>query len=127
MYGQRSAPRRWEDTLAPWLESKGFVRGANEPSVFYRASDDLTVLVYVDDLLCDGDQASVEEFLTELSQRFDINEPIYLSPSQPIDFIGIIIGIQSCNTPVTCMATLGASFVEMFCKTASEKLEIKLR
>ena len=59
MCGQCSAPRRWEDTLAPWLESQCFIRGKNEPSVFHRPSDDATILVYVDGLLVDGDDASV--------------------------------------------------------------------
>ena len=71
MYGQRSAPRRWEDTLAPWLESLDFIRGKNEPSVFYRESDDMTLLLYTDDLIVDGDHQSVMDFLTLLQSRFD--------------------------------------------------------
>ena len=33
IYGEKSAQRRWEDTMAPWYESTGFVGGKNEPSV----------------------------------------------------------------------------------------------
>ena len=99
MYGQRSAPRRWEDTLAPWLESQGFTRGKNEPSVFYRPSDDMSILVYVDDLLVDGDDASVRHFFTQLANEFDCNDPVFLSQGSPIDFIGIIISLS--DQPVT--------------------------
>ena len=95
MYGQRSAPRRWEDTLAPWLESQGFQRGENEPSVFYRASDDTTILVYVDDLLIDGDDASVKQFLLDLKNKFECNQPVFLTQENPIDFIGIIISLTA--------------------------------
>ena len=93
MYGQRSAPRRWEDTLAPWLESQGFERGENEPSVFYRASDDTTILVCVDDLLIDGDDACVKQFLVDLNNKFECNQPVFLTQENPIDFIGIIISL----------------------------------
>ena len=95
MYGQRSAPRRWEDTLAPWLESQDFKRGKNEPSVFHRKSDDTLILVYVDDLLIDGDHDSVHEFLRALTSRFACNDPVYLGTNQPIDFIGIDIFLTS--------------------------------
>ena len=93
MYGQRSAPRRWEDTLAPWLESQGFIRGENDASIFHRPSDDLTILVYVDDLLCDGDDACVKQFLIDLATGFDCNDPVFLTLGSPIDFIGIIISL----------------------------------
>ena len=32
IYGEASAPVRWEDTIAPWLVAQGFVRGENEKS-----------------------------------------------------------------------------------------------
>ena len=97
MYGQRSAPRRWEDTLAPWLEAQGFTRGCNDASIFYRESDGLTVLVYVDDLLVDGDDACVKAFLKTLQDPehgFECNEPIFLTTETPIDFIGILISLR---------------------------------
>ena len=59
-YGEVSAPKRWEDTLAPWFESMGFEQGENERSCFYHAERDLLVLLYVDDCLAYGDAADVE-------------------------------------------------------------------
>ena len=35
IYGEASAPKRWEDTIAPWFESMGFLQGENERSCFY--------------------------------------------------------------------------------------------
>ena len=35
IYGEVSAPMRWQETLAPWIESLGFIQGANEPCAFY--------------------------------------------------------------------------------------------
>ena len=33
--GEASAPIRWENTVAPWFEEQGFIRGDNEPCAFY--------------------------------------------------------------------------------------------
>ena len=99
MYGQRSAPVRWQTTLAPWLVSQGFIQGDNEPCVFHRHDDDLLVLVYVDDLLLDGDEAVIRTFLDVLQRRFKINEPAFLTPSSSLDFIGILISLT--DTTIT--------------------------
>jgi len=32
IYGEVSAPKRWEDTIAPWFESMGFKHSENERS-----------------------------------------------------------------------------------------------
>ena len=94
MYGQRSAPIRWENTLAPWLETQGLVRGKNESCAYYRAKDDLTVLLYVDDLLVDGDKAAVDQFFTTLAERFQVTAPVFLTAETPIDFLGVIITLD---------------------------------
>ena len=99
IYGEDSAPKLWEDTFADFLENTaGMDRGKNEPCVFHRASDDLSILVYVDDLLIDGDDACVRQFLTQLAHEFDCNDPVFLGIDSPIDFIGIIISLS--DTPV---------------------------
>jgi hypothetical protein len=94
MYGQRSAPIRWENTLAPWLETQGFVRGKNELCAYYRIEDDLTILLYVDDLLLDGTKAAVEHFFQVISQRFEMTAPVYLTSDTPIDFLGVIVSLD---------------------------------
>ena len=120
MYGQRSAPRRWEDTLAPWLVAQGFTRGDNEPCVFHRTSDDLTVLVYVDDLLVDGDDGCVQQFLAQLAKEFDCNDPVFLGVDSPIDFIGIIISLGA--SPVTKSGASPVTSIQMSMEPYCNKL-----
>jgi hypothetical protein len=94
MYGQRSAPIRWENTLFPWLISVGFVQGKNDQSTFYHPLEDITLIVYVDDLLADGDEAAVRHFLDQLFKRFECNDAVFLAQETPIDFIGVIITLH---------------------------------
>ena len=60
IYRSSSAPKRWEDTLYPWIREldstevngvrvPGFVQGENEKSVFRHAGRKLVVGCYVDD------------------------------------------------------------------------------
>ena len=91
MYGQRSAPVRWENTISPWMIEIGFARGENEPCAFYREEDDLTVLIYVDDIIADGDEQAIKNFFNKLRSRFNTTDPVYLSIDNTIDFLGIII------------------------------------
>ena len=60
IYGEASAPVRWENTIAPWLEEQGFERGKNEKSVFYHKERDLLLLLYVDDCLVDGQEEDIK-------------------------------------------------------------------
>ena len=55
IYGEASAPIRWEETLAPELETAGFHRGENQPTCFLHELQDLVALIYVDDGLADGE------------------------------------------------------------------------
>ena len=59
LYGENSAPRRWEDTYAPYLESEGFERSPNEPSIFYDPDEDILDLTYVDDNYLDGEEDDI--------------------------------------------------------------------
>ena len=47
LYGSRSFAVRWQQTLHPWLVSKGFVQGASEPCAFYHKERKITVLSYI--------------------------------------------------------------------------------
>lgn len=94
IYGQRSAPVRWEETFAQWLQQQGFTRGENDRCVYYRSRDDISILVYVDDVIIDGDEAAVRDFIRDLRDRFEATDPVYLTPETPIDFLGIIISVD---------------------------------
>jgi hypothetical protein len=91
IYGEASAPVRWEDTLAPTLEKHGFDRAQNEPSVFRHPIRDLLVLLYVDDTLIDGDDASIQYFDETLDQEFDCKELHPLKQNLRLDFLGMEI------------------------------------
>ena len=70
IYGEASAPMRWENTIAPWLEEQGFETGKNEKSVFYHKERDLLLLIYVDDCLVDGQEEDINWIFELLDNRF---------------------------------------------------------
>ena len=70
-------------------EDQGFIRGDNETCVFKHKTRELTVLLYVDDCLIDGDQEDIEWFLSVLSNRFTCKEPEWLTPDTPLDYLGM--------------------------------------
>ena len=90
LYGENSAPVRWEDTFAPYLESEDFVRGDNEMSVFYNEDHDLLDIAYVDDNFLDGDEDSIKWGSEILSDRFDCKELEWLEPDRSVlDYLGM--------------------------------------
>ena len=91
IYGECSAPVRWENTLIPWFEEQGFIRGTNEKSVLYHPERDLVLLVYVDDVLADGMRDNVEWIFNLMEKRFDCRDSEYLTESTPLDYVGIEI------------------------------------
>ena len=95
IYGESSAPVRWENTIAPWLVEQGFVRGENEPCVFYHPDRDLLVLLYVDDCMADGNESDINWFFTELDSRFKCKEADWLSVDTPLDYLGMEITMDA--------------------------------
>ena len=91
IYGEASAPVRWENTLVPWLEQQGFIRGENEKSVLYHPERDLTLLVYVDDVLADGERTQVDWIFQLMDKRFECKDADYLTKETPLDYVGIEI------------------------------------
>ena len=103
IYGENSAPKRWEETLFPWLVKPcekggcGLARGENEPCVLYSKERDLLITVYVDDILCDGKQEDIQWFFDKLAGRFECKEPEWLSKDNPLDFLGMDISMDDDN------------------------------
>ena len=100
VYGSSSAPKRWEDTLYPWIREldsnvvggvrvPGFVQGENEKSVFHHAGRKLTVGCYVDDGCIRGPEAEVHWFLEKLAEQFNCKDPAFFSEKVPIDHLGM--------------------------------------
>ena len=84
-----SAPVRWENTIAPWIEDQGFTRGENDPCVFYHHERDIFILLFVDDCLADGETNDVEWFFDLLATRFDCKDTEYITPETPQDYLGM--------------------------------------
>jgi hypothetical protein len=94
LYGEASAPRRWADTLAMHLRSCGFVPGENDKAVWFNKQLSVSVICHVDDLLFSGPAAAVHSILAQLGSLLDLDEPHFLSPTTPIDFLGALISIN---------------------------------
>ena len=108
IYGEASAPVRWEDTLAPWLVNElGFIRGDNEPCVFYHPERDLLVITYVDDVMLDGYDEDINWFHNCISGRFDCKDLTYLSAGSSIDYIGMDLIMDSTRIYISMARYIG--------------------
>jgi hypothetical protein len=75
IYGLRQAPRAWHDALKTFITSHGFITSKSDPSLFIYVSGPTLAyfLVYVDDLLLTGNDASfLHHFIQSLSNRFSL-------------------------------------------------------
>jgi len=94
LYGENSAPRRWEDTYAPYLESEGFERSPNEPSIFYDPDDDILDLTYVDDNYLDAEPEGIKRIHRVISSRFDCKElEVLPTNGDPVDYLGMLMSM----------------------------------
>ena len=90
LYGEKSASRRWEDTIAPWYESIDFKRGKNEPCAFLHALHDALVLLWTDDNFIDAEEDSILWTNNQLDTRFDCRGLEWLIHKGPdLDYIGM--------------------------------------
>ena len=69
----------------------GFIRGENEPCVYHHGSMEITMVLFVDDILAYGRKANVEQMFTILDKKFPLREIQWLTPETPIDYVGMII------------------------------------
>jgi hypothetical protein len=114
IYGSDKAAKWWFESLRRQFLTMGFVQGfnragtdntvppeymrapaANCPCMFYHPERDLTIIVYVDDVLADGRQEDLDWFFAEFQGRFKTTPVTWLTTDTPIDFIGIIISIDT--------------------------------
>ena len=93
IYGESSAPTRWEETLAEFLTSTemGFVRSKNEPSTYYHPERDILIITYVDDLWYDGSHGDISWATSQIAERFDCKDIEWLTPGKPLDYLGMDI------------------------------------
>ena len=89
LYGEKSATRRWEDTIAPWYEDIGYDRGDNEPCAFHDDLSDSLVLLYTDDNFMDAEEADIEWTCNQLDDRFMCKDVEMLLPGCELDCLGM--------------------------------------
>ncbi|CAL1359087.1 unnamed protein product [Linum trigynum] len=77
IYGLRQAPRAWYDALSAFLISCGFVKTCSDASLFVYSRNGVQAyfLMYVDDLLLTGNDASfLRSFQDKLSAEFSLKQ-----------------------------------------------------
>lgn len=77
IYGLKQAPRAWYKELSSFLFANGFVNSKSDSSLFIYSHNGIQVylLVYVDDLIVTGSDASfISKFILDLSRRFSIKD-----------------------------------------------------
>ena len=92
VYGERGAPILWKQTIAPLLESQGFVRGMNDRCIFLRA-DGMKIILYVDDCMMVGTPEQVSDFHKQITTRFACREIEVLSETNSVDYLGMVLSI----------------------------------
>ena len=114
IYGEKSSAVRWENTIAPWLEEpeQGFIRGENERCIFWHPERDLTICLYVDDCLIDGDEDDIKWFLERINTRFKCKEAEWLTPTTPLDYLGMEVSMDSERVYI-CMEQYILNMVKM--------------
>jgi hypothetical protein len=86
LYGLKQSPRRWYQKLHAFLLSIGFTSSSADPCLYFKKDGQLSVLVYVDDLLIAGRRKQVDELKRTLSSTFNMKN---LGPVET--FLGITI------------------------------------
>ena len=89
LYGEKSATKRWEDTIAPWYEETGYIRGGNEPCAFHHKGSDSLVLLYTDDNFIDADEENISWTSDQLDKRFMCKGAEWLSTNEELDCLGM--------------------------------------
>ena len=110
IYGQRVASKKWYDTLVLFMLSQGFIQGKDEPCSFYNPKTHMTVLAYVDDIICRGSDSATQEFYSNLTRRFDCKDPSYLAYDNPLHFIGFDIKLTRDELSDIISERLGIKF-----------------
>ena len=108
LYGEKSAPMEWEDTIAPFIESLGFTRAKNDACIFFHKDTGMIVLLYVDDLYLDGIPSDVMEFHRNLTARFECKELMILEEGRCLDYLGMEISKRHNNGVSEVSLTMAA-------------------
>ena len=74
MYGTRDAPQIWGKVVQNTLENLGYAQSVYQPAVYYSREKDVMIIVHVDDFLCVGDGAVLENLHVDLNKSFEVKK-----------------------------------------------------
>lgn len=100
IYGLRTAPKDWWDTLVGALERFGYACSALDDCVLIKSGDGCVIAVYVDDLLVMGGSRVVDETLKYVADEFLTTPPKCLltaTEADPLEFLGKDLWVEGEN------------------------------
>ena len=88
IYGLRSSPKALRTHLAEVLQQLGLHRSVAEPNIYYTQQRDAYILVYVDDLLLLGDEATTNKVCEAIQQHLLLRPTGTLTVGNTVSFHG---------------------------------------
>ena len=98
LYGLRDSPNSWQVHLNQVVKSLNLSQMKSDPCTFTGKDStghlNLMVMAYVDDLVVAGEAQAVQEFIQEIQKTFSLKHVDYLTPDNPVEFLGRIIKVK---------------------------------
>ena len=88
MYGLRSSPKAWQDYFATSMAELGFKRLLSEANVYANSTNDVYIMVYVDDIMVIGDPTKVNKIFEKIQEKMLFKHTGYLDPGEKHYFLG---------------------------------------
>ena len=92
LYGDKRAPRGWQDPFETTMLDLGFERLESEPGCFvkkeFSPKDTIIVVVHVDDLLSVGKRKHVDNFFVQLEKTLKLKRAEYIENGKSVLFMG---------------------------------------
>ena len=94
LYGERSAPIKWQDTISEWLEANGFERGKNDTCIYVFRLNGLKILLYVDDMLMIGTRQAVTAAYLKIQSQFQMKDLIIVEEGHTEDYLSMEVTLR---------------------------------
>lgn len=95
LYDECSAVKRRACTLAQHLQHSGFTQGDNDTTVWYNCKLDVSLIVYTDDILFEGEKSGIDTFLSDhLGHLISLGPPEFVTTNNSLDFLDLNIGMD---------------------------------
>ena len=94
LYGDKRAPKGWQDYFAVVLKEYNLERLVSEPGAFYSKTKKLLLVVHVDDMLVIAHTHVLEEFVQFLKTKLKLKRVEHVQLGKPFAFLGDEITIH---------------------------------